>query len=544
MMFYENGKLNFNTQLTQSGFTKARFSDRLNEQGLLAEKIGEDWNFSPYEFSGTYEKDNYVFLEGNGFAGRELSELISSEKKETRIYSLSFMITLLEKMVSKKVSGFNAAPASVFVSDDFSKVIFLPALFFKTALSCMSIAEKNKASAFFINPLLKGKAALKFTQGVFAYLALTEKLPYENPEPDGLSEDIRDADFVHLENLIYGLTPQISRTVDSFLSQNMSVKNHAEKKQAEKLLEENFPLDDFYAECGLTKNGTLNNSTLLQVKRSSVLTHEQFEKRAAKSEDKRLRALNKKRFIRKHSTTIAVCSAAAVVCAGIMLLVVSSWRAKPTTKGLTSFETAEYYYSSVNALNPEGTQYSTFGKKMKQRDDAVSGIYVSTKAVAAYDAESSVKDFTSWLYGKKESFRIFGLSQFKINGKEGFLYRKANLRSDSVLSVLEEDGEKLFEGKTKSYPAEYFLVDGTAFSDYRVKKCSDIINLIYHDERWLVESIDSVEEEFSVSEKDFISDYKAALVEASGDIYTALALLREKYSFIPTNEEIKISSEQ
>ena len=85
MMFYENGKLNFNTQLTQSGFTKARFSDRLNEQGLLAEKIGEDWNFSPYEFSGTYEKDNYVFLEGNGFAGRELSELISSEKKETAL---------------------------------------------------------------------------------------------------------------------------------------------------------------------------------------------------------------------------------------------------------------------------------------------------------------------------------------------------------------------------------------------------------------------------------------------------------------------------
>ncbi len=116
MMFYENGKLNFNTQLTQFRFTKARFSDRLNEQGLLAEKNGEDWNFSPYEFSGTYEKDNYVFLEGNGFAGRELSELISSEQKETRVYSLSFMITLLEKMVSKKVSGFNAEPASVFVS--------------------------------------------------------------------------------------------------------------------------------------------------------------------------------------------------------------------------------------------------------------------------------------------------------------------------------------------------------------------------------------------------------------------------------------------
>ena len=533
MISYRNGKLIFDTQVTPEEFVKARLAERMEEKGLLAENKNGVWNFSPWKFSGTLEENNRVYLEGNAFEGKTLSFLLKEDGEAEKVFIRSFMVTLIEEMISDKVSYSSVFSEGVFVSSDLQKVIFVPEFLFKSAYSFLSEEEKVSSGLFYVNLNLKKVPCLRFTQSAFAYEALAGALPYSAQTEDELLCSMRETDYKCITNLIYGLTPEVSSYIDEALSLNP-----LDAKKLRRFLQKRFPMEDFYMECGLDYNGTLKDGKLQEVKRSSVLSRESFRKKAERNQKRKEQAIKRKRYLNSHSTAIAVFSVIFAVVGILTYSAVSAARKRPSTNGLTSLETVEYYYSSFNALNLEGTMYSSEGKQMVQRENRLSSVYVTSKIGSAYDTKTETKDFASWLFYARDSYSIFGLSQFTVDSKPATLYRKASRKKDKVRPLTEEDGKLLSEGDTRTYSVHYYLVNGAVDCELLVEDCYDTVTVVYKNGRWLVCSIvpESTGKEYSREE--FVKDYMTALEENPEGLEKVVTVLSEKYEFMPSFSEL------
>ena len=53
LIFSHDNKVFLNTQLTASGFAKARFSESMNQEGTVAVKTETGYKFSPWKFTET-----------------------------------------------------------------------------------------------------------------------------------------------------------------------------------------------------------------------------------------------------------------------------------------------------------------------------------------------------------------------------------------------------------------------------------------------------------------------------------------------------------
>ncbi|MBO4405095.1 MAG: hypothetical protein J5780_07210 [Treponema sp.] len=533
MISYRNGKLFFDTQITPEEFVKARLAERMEEKGLLAENKNGVWNFSPWKFSGTLEENNRVYLEGNAFEGKTLSFLLKEDGEAEKVFIRSFMVTLIEEMISDKVSYSSVFSEGVFVSSDLKKVIFVPEFLFKSAYSFLSEEDKVSSGLFYVNLNLKKVPCLRFTQSAFAYEALAGALPYSAQTEEELLRLMRETDFKYIRNSVYGLTPEVSSYIDEALSLNP-----LDEKKLKRFLQKRFPMEDFYMECGLDYNGTLKDGKLKEVKRSSVLTREQFEQRAERDLKKKERSIKAKRFVNIHSTAIGI---AAVIFAAFIFVaysMISASAKRPSTNGLTSLETVEFYYSSVNSLNIDGIMHSAEGRKMEEREKQLSNIYVSSKMGSAYDMKVSTTDFASWLFFNREDYNIFGLSQFTVNENPASLYRTTGRRKDNVPSLTLEDGKPLSEGDTKKYDVHYFIIYSMSSVDLTVRDCRDSVTVVYKKGHWLVSDIDSIVSEALMSREEFVEDYKNAVEESGESLEDAVELLSKKYIFMPSSSEL------
>ena len=538
MISYRNGKLFFDTQISPEAFVRARLAERMEDKGLLAEKQNGAWTFSPWKFSGSSEENGRVFLEGEGFEGKKLSVLLEEDELTKKTVVRSLMVSLIEEMIQQNVRYSSVFSEGVFVSSDFNAVIFVPEFFFKTAYSFLPPEQKVRSGLSYVNLNLRKVPRLRFTQSAFAYELLSGKLPFSAKTEEEILRDMRDSDFRCIKNSVYGLTPELSSYIDDALSQNP-----LDEKKLKKFSERKFPLDDFYSEAGLEKDGSLKDGKLKEVKRSSVLTAEQFEKQAERELKKKERSIKSKRFLSSHSSALGVSIAVASVVFFIGHTIVSASGRNPSTSGLTSFQTVEYYYSSINSLDTEGSQYSSEGKQMEERDKVLSNIYVTSKMGSVYDMKIETKDFASWLFYNRDTFNMFGLSQFTVDSKPASLYRKTGRRKDKIPPVVSENGVTLSEGDTRQYRVHYKLVNGAVSPEILVDECKDIVTVVYKKGRWIITGIDSERTETEVNRMQFISDYKTALEKGGDDIKETCAILSEKYDFMPFDEELSAALE-
>lgn len=535
MIYCKDLMLCFNSGLDSSAFAKARFGERLDEKGVRAEKKDGSWTFSPWSFNATEEEKGCIVLKGPAFEGKMLLSHISSASKEKRAELLGSTAAFYEALIKERMDKLCIHPYQIYCDENFENAVIVPVLFFKTAFACLDENQKR----FFVQPNLKGANALHFTQAAFAYYALTDRFPYAAQTEDEIAQDMRDSNFVRLEYSVYGLTPEVAHVVDDSLSQNP-----LDMKQLRKVASRPFPLEDFYEECGLEKDGSLKDGRLKKVERHSVLTREQFEEKARRAFNSKGRVVKAVRFVRSHSTMLKGLAVFVVVAGLAISSFYSSYLRKPSTSGLTSLQTLAFYYSSVNSLDTDGAQYSSYGPAMVERDKVLSNIYVTTKATAGYDFKSAAKDFAQWLCYNQQSFRIFGLSQFTVNGKEEALYVQAGTRKDRIPPLETENGEALYEGKTATYDVHFYLVNTATSQDFVASEYSDKVTLEFRKGRWLVVSIESDDKDTVIDREEFCSDYTKALEETGNNLPEAAGILRQKYSFIPTDAELSRAARQ
>ena len=78
----EENTIALNTNMTSETFAKTRFAEKIKEKGVLAELNGNKWDYTPWTFDSTEEKDGIIFMTGTAFRGKIASEILDKEQNE------------------------------------------------------------------------------------------------------------------------------------------------------------------------------------------------------------------------------------------------------------------------------------------------------------------------------------------------------------------------------------------------------------------------------------------------------------------------------
>ena len=551
IVFAQNTSIELDMGMSQSAFSKARITERLSESGLLAEKRGGSWYFLNWNFTGSLLSDTKeggtptVRLTGSGFEGFTLSELFASSEKAKAACAAALVCAALEESIRQEKSFALVGGGGIIVSHDFSKVLFLPADLFLTAVKCRGDNFFSEQSGFYLYEVLKGTAAIHFLQSVIAYRALTGVFPFTEPSSQKRSEDFLDHNYIPLKNKIWALDEKLSFFVDSSL-QNSQAKTHRASKGIKDesvsfKVEIIFPLQTFYRELGLTENGEIPiGATLQNVIRKSSESPEEFESKSKKEQKKFENSLKLKRTLRHHRVFFTGLAVAALIVVFVSLTIVQSRGEKPTTKGLYSWEVAEVFYSAYNTLDVSAAENYVTGKKLNKIIDIMSNIYVSGKARAVYEVKEETVSPAEWLvFNYDGNYNIFGLTQFSLDSEKAELFSAGPVRSSKPKAVTEEGGISVKDGNEKLYTATYIQVFSESEETLSLIYRTDLVHLLYKKNQWLVSEIEQKDTySTEVSFKDFIADWKECASDADENILSVANRLREKHPWIPTNSEI------
>lgn len=607
----EGENIYLNTFMTSSEFARAKFSDKIDEKGILAKKTEGIWNFQTWSFEETFENQNEnVILKGTAFSGKTLktyfeildslptknfspassqdkskSEDATSSQKAKSVKAAATVVNVIEEAINWKQELPSLGGGGIFISDDFSQVLFMPKMFFLSSILCCKENIFMQEHGFYVNENLTKVPALKFIQASIAYKTLSQKFPFENPDKKQRALDILDKNFVLPQIQIPGLNADVATSISLALTQNPQKESSKSNKKSNLPKElqtfSHFPRTEFFEECGLTSQGDIpQNQKLNFVDRSSKINQKEFEKFSARSNKKQERRVETKRWFRKHRTLLISICTVLVVGFFVGIFFFSSSQDKPTSQGLTSYQTLEMFYSAMNTLDVDQALGCTYGKEMKNFTGVLSNLYVSFKARAMYNQNLQAQPLTKWLCLNQPLSNLAGLSQVKIFdneifaelsdnkfaddnfaddkkfdaeqssgkpsdakktfGKQSKLFFKAPRKNQHPKILLQENQQNLSDGDTKSYKVNFFTILTEEQNQITLSFISDQVELTYKKNRWFITAIErkTLHEE-KISKQDFINDYESAVEETDKDINSILQILSSKYFWMPTNAELQ-----
>lgn len=593
LVFQQNGKIYLDSGMNETFFAKSRMAERLEEKGFLAEKISGSWKFTPWNFTGTQLTSDVlpldqempaakraaldtVLFEGEAFSGCTLKDYLDadegalkSEQKTLPVYACAKAVTVLEEAVEQNVKLYQTGAAGIFLSEDFTKVIFLPPALFDQSASISGQEEYAKNQGFFINQNLNGPAGLNFLQSVITYRILTGRYPFSEINPFNRHEDYLDHNFIPLKNSIWGLDKDLSAFVDNALmrrQKNNSV-NGKSSKGAKRSIQETFaaqirednkagksseeikdltsfvlkfPLEAFYRELGLTSEGNLQpGDNLATVTRKAQISQIQFEEKAQKEYKSFNARLRNKRFFRKHKTVFSILFIALTVITAFSLSMHASNMKKPTTMGLTSIETIEMFLGGYNRLDVVAVQSSSKGHDARMLEDTISSFYVASKQRSIYSPQDTTVTPAEWiLYNRNLAYSMNGLTQLYIDNIKGRLYFEGPAKNTRPQPLTVEDGTLLQKGEEREHIVQYYVLFNDGPETLHIGKHRDNIKLTYDGKKWIVTQFQTNVELEEINLNEFKEDYAAALEKCQGDFLQTVQLLAEKYPFVNSKSEI------
>lgn len=516
-VFLQGEKIFLDSRMSGNVFVKAGFAGKIRENGLLAELNGETWNFSLWSFESTLssadlkefaqDKDETVFLEGSCFYGFVLSEYLESLEKEESIKACSLVCNALDALDESKSALSLVGAGGIIVSKDFSKVLFLPKNLIEISLS--SLGEENFSDLYgsYLNPVFSGKTAVRFLQAVIVYKAICGKFPFAEKNASSREVDIRDLNYCPLRYAVFGVDEKILLfTENAFAGKDCL-----------------FPKEEFSA---------------LELKEPSSSDLEKFKAESQKfllSQEKRIRA---KRWLRAKSTVIKICAAVFIFAIAAVVSLYRTFLEKRTTKGLTSLQTVEMYYSAVNLLDVDSARASS-AKSLGGRVDRLANIFVTGKTSSMYNAGNDLVPPSVWLVKNQLSHNIYGISNFTVDGNPCRTFFKGQRRKEKPPAILEESGQKVFPGEKKEYQVEFFIFDSLGEDSLCVSLQKEKVSLKFKKDRWIIFDIQTEIESNFFKFSELKAEYSAAMEKCGGDVFACASVLRQEYDFIPSDQEIK-----
>ncbi|WP_407399726.1 hypothetical protein [Treponema sp.] len=506
----ENNTISLNTNMTPIFFAKARFSERLREKGVVAEFNGTNWEYSPWIFDNTEERDGLLFLKGTAFDGRTVDEILNCDS-ENKIQKLAVTLCeVLENSLGSKAPVENIGGGGIIVSDDLTKFLFLPYNFWTSASMTAGDEIFSTLNGIYITQNLDREISLRFTQAVLIYKAITGLFPFTETETKKRIMDIHDENYTKLCWTVPGIDKKITDFTERAFARKIAT----------------YPSEQFSS----YQKNELPEKDLLSFKRNSET--------AKKHRDRKVQS---RRFVRAHRTAFISSGIALFITLVITGHLVNTSLEKPTSRSLTSIETLQMYFTALNELNVDAAKNCT--EDMQSHVDNISSYFLKTRTRSMYNRQADTVTPAAWFIKNQIQHNIFGLSHFYIEGKEGSLNVEGPRKKTRPSSLLEEQGIQLKEGDSRTYKVEYILLDTTGEDEIKATISKEEATLNYRNGRWVLTSIEPSEQyevqKFSLSE--LTEDYLSCMKPNSNlkeDVLEACHVLEDKYFFIPTEHEI------
>ncbi|MGN0729788.1 hypothetical protein [Treponema sp.] len=513
IIFFQRGKIFLDSRMSGENFVRTGLAGKIRESGLLAKLKGSEWTFSAWNFDDTVSSadlnefasgEERIFLEGACFDGFTLDELFQTPEKTKACAAVFAAFSFLDE---SQIPLCLVGAGGIVVSRDFSEILFLPRGLFLSALSCAG--EKFFASQHgcYVNPEFFGKTALSFLQAVIVYKAVSGLFPFASENDSLRGADIRDLNYCPLRYAVFGADPEISEFTEKAFSG---------------------------AKCEFPEQAFLS----LHLKSPSAEEAEIFHAASRKFLLQRHRIVRVKRFFRSNSTIIKIAAVAVLIAVFASLSVRKTYMAKPTTKGLTSLKTLEMYYSAVNTLDVDSARACS-ENNVGSRVDRLANIFVTGKTSSMYNTENDLVPLSVWLLKNQTLHSIYGISRFTVDGIPCKTFAEGYKRRENPPAVSEENGAKISPGEKKSYYVELYILDSLGDDFISVSLQKELVTLEFKKDRWLICDFQTEIESQSVNFSEFKEDYSAYMKECGQDVFKCADMLREKYSFIPSRQELE-----
>ncbi len=543
--------------LEEQTFARTDLSKIMNENGTLAcVKSSGVVEFSPWQFNITKVLDDKtVAFEGSCFAGKTLSQTFFELKQTDSAFAkekivcifkvLDKIIEEIEKSQQGEGSSFILpGPEGIIISDknddESFKVLLLPGnLFERCAQNSTQYAEVQGP---FIHRGLEGLESLIFTRASLAYTAVTKTKAFSKKKLEERQADITDSNFIPVEYSVNGIDPDLAQAINS----GLCVKNKKRIIPGER----RFINEKEESNRKQTLNSALKlNSTLIENFFNSPVEanknskpDEVFESEKTAFLKKQTRQIKIKRFYARNSKRIWGTAIAVVLAVSVALNFNRENKKLATSLGLTSTQTVQTLFNGIHTADVTVIQEIAKGKDSKNLIQTVSGFFVTNKQRLAMDERDGTLSPAQWLFFKGQTdFWQYGITDFKIDGQESVTTFNYPRRQDKPVPLTEENGKLLKKGDEVKHTVSYNLVYNEGESVITVYKTTEEVALRWNGKRWIVRSIKGTGKTSSngYSVKKYKADYIEALETCSGDVKKAAEILRQKYSFVPTEQNLR-----
>ena len=570
-----NGKILLSTSLDSDAFGRTQYTREIDEAGFVATVPPDAENcggvsFGQWKFDGTRTDENGIAaFEGtadeNGITLLEIFEKGSpAEMLAAATAVCSALTAALEQNIAMEAVGAegiilfaDGADAGGADTTDgtnatdtarestkplYTRVLFLPANLFDRSAN-NTHGQYADFQGYFIRKGLSGRESLLFTRAVIAYRALCAALPYSEPDLSKRQADIFDARFVPSYMQVNGLDAGLASAIDCGLQVSAEEKplpgerrfvNEKNAERRKKILgvAEKFSLQTFVRELR-QQNGEE------PVARAPELPEAEFIARREAFLKKQQSQVKRRRFTRRNHSRLLVAGLAIALALWAGISFHRENRKLATSRGLTSWETTQELYATIHKSSVPHLQEIAKGKNVKNLRQIVSGFYVTNRSRFAMNQNEDTVSTAEWLFLRnKTRYWQYGLTQLHIDGKSANVFYKYPTRGDNPPQLAAEDGVQLNRGATVQHKAEYYLVNSDGDARLSVNRVRDTVTLTWKGGRWIVTDIQSRNKQLFVFTKDFSADYQAALDATGGDVAKSVAIMREKYEWLPTDAEL------
>lgn len=528
----EKNSVFLNSGLNETSFSKIANGLNFMESGILVRfnLFENNFQFTPWSFSGTTVRDDLVCFEGEAFSGRTALSVLKSNN-ETEIAHVSYA---LNKIFSKAIESKIELPCNglggILFNEKISKknssiyqieALFLPENLFELFSSNADKKEYAENQEFWQNKALASNNAHIFTQSVLAYYSLTKIFPFMKLDTQERQEDIIDSNFIKIENLVDSIDENLAANI------NMGFNIDGQYERDKSLIDS----DLLKTELGLNDDGTVNH------KDRSELSKEELEKRILDNQKHNEKKTNRKRFFKRNITILALTLIAVIIGANLMVKKITDDLEKPSAKNLNARQTIELFYTGMHEQNIDLMKLVAKSKEASNLIDMVSTLYVSSTLRTAVEGKNT--NLAPEVYFSRpelSTYYIFGITNFNIDGE--FAHNRMIPKTRAEIKALEKNGMiSKPEGPLKeTHEVTYYrILKNGAEEPFIVSEVSDTVTCEYIKDQWYITEIDGTVSETDYYEDEFKKDYEevAEGLENKEDCPQIIRQLRPKYEWLP-----------
>jgi len=344
---------------------------------ILALKGSPGWVVSPpsvkeWRFAGITETPGGTVLYGPWTPARSLATILDLPGQE----GLPFLVRLAEALLllkERRIPPFPLQTDAVLLCDDGS-VLFLPSEVMRELRELRPFQQNRDTFESINNPDTSGEEMVSFALGALLYKEITGAFPFQAESPEDIHEQMRKLEILSPAEAAPGVSVEASQTVMAALARSRGA----------------IPTISEWAESlrSWLRAGALRPTSAV----AGPAPGSRADLRR-KSSEKRFR---RRVFWEKNWRTALIIAAIVIVVGAGLGSVLKSALAPRVTRGYTSQQVVQTFYSSMNKLDQMTISASVVNGAGKAEVNEVTNLYVISRVSTGYEGRSNVVAADEW----------------------------------------------------------------------------------------------------------------------------------------------------